>query len=182
MVQQIRRLRFWISKSCSKLSIFLIEHSPRYRKKIDAQIAAFGSMDVSEDLRQLAAETVAEYEERMNFEPALAPQETILFTSGRHSCSFLTAMRYRTYIRMTCIWARKQGISTFIADYTTPFGLLAMEILLELRSAGADFTLYAVSSRHVGRRRELPPDLGNRSGACLEPGQVRLSLSMPLLS
>ena len=48
---------------------------------------------------------------------------------------------------------RKQGITTFIADYTTPFGLLAFEILLELRSTGANFTLYAVSSRHIGRRR-----------------------------
>ena len=117
--------------------------------------SAFNNMEVSEDLRQLAAEAVAEYEEHVNSEPVLVPQETILFTSGRHShrCNFLTARRYRTYIRMTCIWAQKQGISTFIADYTTPFGLLAMEILLELRSAGTDFTLYAVSSRHVGRRR-----------------------------
>lgn len=155
MVQQIRRLRFWISKSCSKLSIFLIEHSPQYRKKIDAQIAAFDNMEVSEDLRQLAAEAVAEYEEHMNSEPVLVPQETILFTSGCHSrrCNFLTARRYRAYIRKTCIWAREQGITTFIADYTTPFGLLAFEILLELRSAGANFTLYAVSSRHIGRRR-----------------------------
>lgn len=134
MVQQIRRLRFWISKSCAKLSIFLIEHSPRYRKEIDAEIAAFDNMEVSEDLRQLAAEAVAEYEEHMNSEPVLVPQETILFTSGRHSrrCNFLTARRYRTYIRMTCIWAREQGITTFITDYTTPFGLLALEILLSL--------------------------------------------------
>ena len=103
MVQQIRRLRFWLSKSCSKLNIFLIEHSPQYRKKIDAQIAAFNNMEVSEDLRQLAAEAVAEYEEHVNSEPVLVPQETILFTSGRHShrCNFLTARRYRTYISMT---------------------------------------------------------------------------------
>ena len=95
MVQQIKRLRFWLCKSCSKLSIFLIKHSPQYRKKIDAQIAAFDSMEVSEDLRQLAVEAVDEYEEHMNSEPVLVPQETILFTSGCHSrrCNVWTARR-----------------------------------------------------------------------------------------
>ncbi|RKI64551.1 hypothetical protein D7V91_16025 [bacterium 1xD42-67] len=155
MVQQITRLKFWAHKSCSKLSIFWTEHSPRYRKKIDAQIAAFENMEVSEELQQLAAETVAEYEEYMSSEPVLVPQDTMLFSSGHHSrrCNFLTARRYRAYIRMSYIWAQKHGINTFIADYTTPFGLLALETLLELRSIGEDFTLYTINSRHIGRRK-----------------------------
>ena len=45
--------------------------------------------------------------------------------------------------------------SSLKAGYTTPFGLLAMEVLLDLRSAGANFALYTISSRHVGRRRSF---------------------------
>lgn len=132
-----------------------MEHSPQYRQEMEAQVSEFDDMEDSEELQQLAKELEAEYEEYINSEPVLVPQTTILFTSGRHSrrCNFLTASRYRTYIRQSCTWAQEHGITTFIADYTTPFGLLALEILLDLRNIGANFTLYAISSRHVCRRK-----------------------------
>lgn len=155
MIKQIKRLEFWFCKSCSKLNIFWMEHSPRYKKRMDAQIAKFDSIEDSEELQQFAKVLETEYEEHINSEPVLIPQTTILYTSGHHSrrCNFLTARRYRTYIRWSFDWAQKHGITTFIADYTTPFGLLALEILLERRTSGTDFALYAVSSRHIGCRK-----------------------------
>lgn len=151
------RLKFLLCKYCSKLHILAAEHSPRYREKIDAQLSKFDDIEDIEELQQLAKELESEYEEYVKSEPVLVPQATILFTSGRHSrrCNFLTARHYSAYIRWSYTWAQEHGITTFIADYTTPFGLLAMEILLDLRNAGASFALYAISSRHVGRRRSF---------------------------
>ncbi len=155
MMKQVQRLRFWIHKSCSKLSIFLMEHLHYRQENIDLEASEFKAADCSEELQDFSKMVEEEYEERINCEPVLDPKTTILFTSGHHRrrCNFLTARRYRTYIRLSYLWAREQGITTFITDYTTPFGLLAMETLLELRSTGADFVLYAISSRYFARRK-----------------------------
>lgn len=156
MMKQVNRLKFWFCKSRSKLKLFWMEHSSRYQEKIDSEILEFDNIvEDSEELQQLAKELEAEHEEYVSSEPILVPQTTLLFTSGHHSrrCNFLTAKHYRTYILQSCTWAQEHGITTFITDYTTPFGLLALEILLELRNAGVNFTLYAISSRHFCRRR-----------------------------
>ena len=157
MMKQVQRLRFWIHKSCSKLSIFLMEHLHYRQENIDLEASEFKAADCSEELKDFSKMVEEEYEERINCEPVLDPKTTILFTSGHHRrrCNFLTARRYRTYIRLSYLWAREQGITTFITDYTTPFGLLAMETLLELRSTGADFVLYAISSRYFAKRKSF---------------------------
>ena len=156
MMKQVNRITFWFCKFCSNLKISWMKHLPRYQKKTDAEILEFDDIvEDSEELQQLAKDLEAEYEEYVSSEPVLVPQTTILFTSGQHShrCNFLTARRYRTYIRRSCTWAQEHGITTFIVDYTTPFGLLALEILLELRNAGANFALYTISSRHTCQRK-----------------------------
>ena len=155
MIKQATRLNFWFHKSRSRLSLFLREHMPHHQEKADEVMLEFEDTDCSEELQELSRTLVEEYEEYINSEPVLAPQTTILFAGQDHGrrCNFLTARRYRTYIRLSYAWARKQGITTFIVDYTTAFGLLAMETLLELRSKGADFVLYAMNSRHFARRK-----------------------------
>lgn len=132
-----------------------MEHLHYRQENIDLEASEFKAADCSEELQDFSKMVEEEYEERINCEPVLDPKTTILFTSGHHRrrCNFLTARRYRTYIRLSYLWAREQGITTFITDYTTPFGLLAMETLLELRSTGADFVLYAISSRYFARRK-----------------------------
>ena len=45
------------------------------------------------------------------------------------------------------------GFTTFLVDYGTPFGLLALEVLSELRGTGAKFSLYAARSVHMGQRK-----------------------------
>ena len=132
-----------------------MEHLHYRQENIDLEASEFKAADCSEELKDFSKMVEEEYEERITCEPVLDPKTTILFTSGHHRrrCNFLTARRYRTYIRLSYLWAREQGITTFITDYTTPFGLLAMETLLELRSTGADFVLYAISSRYFARRK-----------------------------
>ena len=156
-MKQIARLRFWFHKSCSKLNIFMMEHFPHRQENADLETSEFEDANCSEELKEFSKMVEEEYEDRINSEPVLDPQTTMLFASGHHRrrCNFLTARRYRTYIRLSYRWAREQGITTFIIDYTTPFGLLAMETLLELRSAGADFVLYAISSRYFARRKSF---------------------------
>ena len=155
MIEQVTRLNFWFHKSRSRLSIFLREHLPHHQEKADEAVFEFEDTDCSEELQEFSRTLAEEYEEYINSEPVLVPQTTILFAGqdrGRR-CNFLTARRYRTYIRLSYVWARKQGITTFVVDYTTAFGLLAMETLLELRGKGADFLLYAINSRHFAKRK-----------------------------
>ena len=142
MIEQVTRLNFWFHKSRSRLSIFLREHLPHHQEKADEAVFEFEDTDCSEELQEFSRTLAEEYEEYINSEPVLVPQTTILF-----------AGQDRTYIRLSYVWARKQGITTFVVDYTTAFGLLAMETLLELRGKGADFLLYAINSRHFAKRK-----------------------------
>lgn len=155
MMKQFTRLNFWLHKSCSKLSVFFMERLPHRQRRVDEAMFEFEDADCSEKLQAFARTLAEECEEYIGSEPVLVPQTTILFTgrNQRRRCNFLTARRYRTYIRLSYAWARKQGVTTFVVDYTTAFGLLAMETLLDIRNTGADFALYAISSRRFARRK-----------------------------
>ena len=65
--------------------------------------------------------------------PKLIPEKTMAFHSWRNTCAcnFITAPSYRKRIRNEMQWGRENGIEVFLVDYTTPFGLLAFETLLE---------------------------------------------------
>ena len=95
-----------------------------------------------------------EYQAHIAGEPCLDPQKAILFHS-RHSwiCNFLTAPYFRRAIRRSFQWAVEHGFTTFLVDYGTPFGLLALEVLSELRRTGVKFSLYAARSVHMGQRK-----------------------------
>lgn len=72
----------------------------------------------------------------------------------KHSrCNWVTAHRFRRYICKCYHWAIRRGITTFIADYTSPFGLLAMETLISYKNHGADLQLYSARSDYIGKRR-----------------------------
>ena len=106
------------------------------------------------DLILLTQEMEQEYQAHIAGEPCLDPQRAILFHS-RHSwiCNFLTAPYFRRAIRCSFQWAVEHGFTTFLVDYGTPFGLLALEVLLELRGTGVKFSLYAARSVHMGQRK-----------------------------
>lgn len=87
--------------------------------------------------------------------PELIPEKTMAFHSWRDngSCNFATASSYRKKIRDEVQWGRKNGIEVFLVDYTTPFGLLSLETLLEERKQYGDFRVYVYQSRYFSKRR-----------------------------
>lgn len=101
------------------------------------------------------AEIARTVQEHYDNEPKLDPRRTMLFHSRpeEHLCNTITADFYRQKIIDTREWARRHGITTFLVDFHTPFGLLALETLLELREAGDNFRVYAVKSRYFAKRK-----------------------------
>jgi len=87
--------------------------------------------------------------------PELIPEKSMAFHSWRnnYSCNFVTASSYRKKIRDEVQWGRKNGIEVFLVDYTTPFGLLAFETLLEERKRHGDFQVHMYQSRYFSKRR-----------------------------
>lgn len=53
----------------------------------------------------------------------------------------------------SCRWGLCHGITTFVADYTTPFGLLALETLCKLREAGEKFSLLGLQGYPIAQRK-----------------------------
>ena len=80
---------------------------------------------------------------------------TMLFHSKQdeHLCNSFSANFYRQRVRVIHKWARQLGFNTFLADYSTPFGLLTLETLLELRKGDDSFRVFSFRSRYVGKRR-----------------------------
>lgn len=82
-------------------------------------------------------------------------QRTLLFLSRskEHDCNSITARKYRKSILLALQWAQEHGISTFVVDYATPLGILALETLLDERKKGAEFNIYTIRTTHVTLRR-----------------------------
>lgn len=88
-------------------------------------------------------------------EPELDPRRTMLFHSrtDEHSCNAMTVTAYRNRILYALEWAQEHGITTFLADYATPFGLVALEMLVELRKTDNSFRVYAIRSMPITMRK-----------------------------
>lgn len=152
MRQQWRRLQFWLREGCANLRRTKEEDNLQSANNILLEYKRTENPDI---LRAYDVELQNDFDEYIRMEPTLYPRRTLLFGGGYYSrkCNFLTASRYRKQIRHTYTWAVERGIDTFIADYTTPIGLLALETLLSLRDAGESFHLYAVRAISVRERK-----------------------------
>lgn len=108
-----------------------------------------------EAVSAFCAKLEREYAEHLAAEPVLEPRRTMLFQDddGRRTCNFLTARRARRHIDTTYSWAVKRGVTTFVVDYVTPFGLLALETLLSLRKSGEHFQLFVFRSCYISLRK-----------------------------
>lgn len=95
--------------------------------------------------------TAADMDDVPNFDP----QRTIVFHSRADEklCNSASAPFYRQQIRAAHKWARQQGLNTFLTDYTTPLGTLALETLLELRKTDDSFRVFSFRSNHVRARK-----------------------------
>lgn len=95
------------------------------------------------------------YQEHKAAEPTLEPRRTIVFSSynSKKRCNFVTAHYYRRLITKNLKWAIERGFSNVLVDYTTPYGLLALETLLPIKTNGTRFNLYAVKSLLFSERK-----------------------------
>lgn len=93
--------------------------------------------------------------ERRAGEPVLDPRRTILFCAGTKwdRCHFFNVPWFRSYIRRAYRWAAAQGADTFVVDIYTPFGLLALETLLDLRKKH-EFKLYVFQGSRTRKSRK----------------------------
>ena len=146
------RIRFHISMFFRGLLIDLEDFIHRktakdYLDEFWTRCAEISPED-SEDIEQTI-------EEHLFNEPQLDPRRTMLFQSRpeEHDCNTLTAALYRNRVLNTLVWAKEHGITTFLADYSTPFGLLALEILVELRKHDDSFRVYSVKSQFFSNRK-----------------------------
>lgn len=128
----------------SKLTPFSARYSKQFLKALKEHSE---SPEICELVRLHA-------EERLASRPTITREKTLLFYSKNNSkCNLLTVKENRTKVLTAFKWATSHGIDTFIADYSTAFGLLAFEVLIELRQNGHCFNLYAIMSKPLKERK-----------------------------
>lgn len=126
----------------------LIPFSMRYSKQFLKDVQEYSESPEICELVRLHAE------ERLASRPTITREKTLLFYSKNNSkCNLLTVEKNRTKVLTAFKWAASHGIDTFIADYSTAFGLLAFEVLIELRQNGHCFNLYAIMSKPLKERK-----------------------------
>ena len=144
----LHRISFYTQMSIQRLKKMLHQHK---EKEIMSKLEAQAELVSPEDTKEIER-TIREHEEN---EPVLNPEKTMLIFSRpeEHKCNVLTVESYRDKLRVAIEWARKNGVDTFLTDYSTPLGLLALEELLELREAGENFMVYGVRSTYFAKRK-----------------------------
>lgn len=148
----MRRLCFHIRRAAEKISREWkkLVYPAKVEKELEELEAAASTIPDSE-VKEIE-EAIEPSAENL---PKLIPEKTMAFHSWRDngSCNFATVSSYRKKIRDEVQWGRKNGIEVFLVDYTTPFGLLSLETLLEERKQYGDFRVYVYQSRYFSKRR-----------------------------
>lgn len=151
-MEVIQRLCFHIRRAAEKISWEWrkLVHPAELEKELE-ELETAASIIPDSEVKEIeeAIETPVE------ILPKLIPKKTMAFHSWRNNCScnFITASSFRKKIRDEVQWGRENGIEVFLVDYTTPFGLLAFETLLEERKRHGDFRVYVYQSRYFSKRR-----------------------------
>ena len=146
------RINFHTRMAINKVTYCLKEMlHPKTDEEIMAKLEARADAVLPEDVEEIR-NTIRDHEKN---EPSLTPEKTMLIFSRpeEHKCNAFTASSYRHKVHTAIGWAQKNGVNTFLADYCTPLGLLALEELIELRKAGEDFRVYGVRSTYIGKRK-----------------------------
>lgn len=76
--------------------------------------------------------------------PDFEPRRTAVFTSlhSRSAIRWYSLRFYRRKIRRDAFWLLGHGYHSFVVNYGSRYGLLALEELLQLREQGGSFRLY----------------------------------------
>ena len=143
------RLHFclWKLKTNLHLKIWHILFASFGRNAYDADSEeCFDDIEVDGPFAKDLDKYVKEY---LAASPHIDPRRAVLFLakSNEHGCNFITTRRFEKYISNLYRQARSWGMTTFIVDNSTPFGLLAHEILLAVKGQGEDFSLYVFQSK-----------------------------------
>lgn len=111
----------------------------------------------SEERKSIAEEVDKRVKDYIAARPHIEPRRTVLIYAkdNEHSCNFITARKYEKYVLHLYEQARSWGMSTFIVDHASPFGLLAYETLLMLREHGEKFNLYIFQSKVLQKCRSF---------------------------
>ena len=149
MNEQFYRLCFHMRRTASSLRSKLFPFS--LNKILESANDLAATVEEIEEFRELDKRLQQEYEEHIRSEPVLIPQNTMYFGGGRNKkrVNFLNADHYRAEIKKAYTLAISHGINVFVVNYSKPIGLLALEILLDLRCAGETFRLYTVHTAPV---------------------------------
>lgn len=126
-----------------------------FHEKPAETLVDFTDDDDDEDLAAFEEQTRRDRQRHLEEAPVIRPQRTVVIfsLSSESRCNFLTAWAYRVYLRRAYHQLRGQGVNTFITDYSTPLGLLAHEVLIELRRSGEIFHLYTFRHSYLSERR-----------------------------
>lgn len=118
---------------------------------IEARIAELNKEVQSEEDQEIEQY----YQEYLAAEPKLDPRRTMLLgaKAGENRCNYQSAPKFQRFIRTAYLWGQDHGITGFLCDTSSPFGLLALETLLELRDKGKKFHLYAFQSKFPNLRK-----------------------------
>lgn len=118
---------------------------------IEARIAALNEEVQSEEDQEIEQY----YQEYLAAEPELDPRRTMLLGAreGENRCNYQSAPSFRRFIRRAYLWGQDHGITCFLCDTSSPFGLLAFETLLELRDQGEKLHLYSFQSKYPHFRK-----------------------------
>lgn len=92
--------------------------------------------------------------ERERQAPKLIFEETAVFISTREKpeLHFYNVRKYRKRIREQFKFLRESGANTFIVEYSSPYGLLAMEMLLGMEQDHEPFRLFCF--KRLGKKRQ----------------------------
>lgn len=149
----VERLRFqlWQVRIRIKEKFWEMSRAEPNAATIEARIAELNEETQSEEDQEIEQY----YQEYLAAEPELDPRRTMLLGAreGENRCNYQSAPSYRRFIRRAYLWGQDHGITCFLCDTSSPFGLLALETLLELRDQGEKFHLYAFQSKFPNLRK-----------------------------
>lgn len=156
----VERLRFqlWQARIRAIQRVRGMFHAEPDEATIEARIAELNEEEQSEEDQEIEQY----YQEYLAAEPKLAPRRTMLLGAreGEKRCNYQSAPNYRRFIRWAYLWGQDHGITCFLCDTSSPFGLLALETLLELRDQGEKLHLYSFQSKcpHFRKSYRLIPE------------------------
>ena len=156
MKDVLNRIEFHLKMRAHTLKSWWEETVLGRSDEIKIAAARAAAESISQEEKAEISRTMAEWSEEKDAKrPVLDPRRTMLIFSKpeEHACNTLTATAYRLKLLAAVKWAQERGITTFLTDYYTPLGLLALETLVELKEAGTDLRVYAVHSTYLRQRR-----------------------------